>query len=219
MKRCCLLMLAGVIVALWSAPAPAQESSSRKTTQLTLSDYETVLERVLPCPTTKLRETRDFQLCLLIVPPGHRFDERELLAAFSFRRGTIEMLLIQPEQPLWRYASDLKASGVADWDSLPNLKIKAFRTTDSKLVVHVTGRSWTKLLTQVIPQDDWFMDATLYRIHAQTLVGSVALESRGPGPSARRQPSEVLSWAERVRREAGTILEAEKAVDYARSSP
>jgi hypothetical protein len=183
------------------------QERARESPPVTVAEYESILQRVLPCPEPGVREARDYQLCLLIVPPGHRIGERELLAAISSTGGSVEMLLVQPEVPLWQLADEAKAGGATDWNRLRGLKIRTFRTRDSKVVTRVAGGSWRELRTEVVPQHDWFMDPTEYRIKGHTLAGDVALDLRGPGASAERQPLELFVWAERLRKQAGAILD------------
>ncbi|MDQ3280949.1 MAG: hypothetical protein M3Q69_06020 [Acidobacteriota bacterium] len=198
-----LMLLAALLGAIPAGAAPPAGASSADT-QITVSAYEAFVQQVLPCPAPALRETRDFRLCLLIVPPGHRVDEREMLAVFSFRGGVTEMILTMPDVPLWRYANEGKPNGA-------DLKVRTLRTADPKLVTRVAGTSWTKLTAPVVPQLDWFIDATRYQLHGDSFVGSTAVDLFGPGSSARKQPSELLAWAERVRKQAIAILEKQPA--------
>ena len=193
------VLLAALLGAFRAGAAPPPE------TQLTPAEYEAFVQQMLPCPAPALRETRDYQLCLLIEPPGLRADERELLAVFSFRGGATEMVLTMPDVPLWRLAREGKPAGA-------ELKVRTLRTGDQKLVTRVAGTSWTRLTAAVVPRLDWYMDATRYRLHGDTLLGSTAVDVSGPGPSAGKQPSELLSWAEHVRKEAACLLEKQEPV-------
>ena len=196
-------VLVSLMLSLVSADVALTQD--RPGAQLTLAEYQSAVERVLPCPDASLRETRDFRLCLLIVPPGHR-EERELLVALTYGAGAFELLLSQPEIGLWRYANEAKDKGKTGWAAFAGLRVRTVKVTDANVIRKIAGRSWTTLTTGVVPQRDWFTDATLYRITAESQVGRIAVELEGPGPSARRQPSELLAWAERVRKQGTELL-------------
>lgn len=205
------------LVVLLYVPSSLGQQIADPIPQPAVSEYEAVLDQVLPCPKATLRESRDYQLCLLIVPPGHRGDDRELLMVLSNHNGLIEMALTQPQRPLWRYLSDTTTRGSADGGFLHTLELKTFRTAEAKMIARVAGRSWPTLVTQLIPPRDWFMDATSYRLEGVALNGKVEIELQGPGSSAKRQPSSILSWLERVRKEATVILQTQNAVPYDRA--
>ena len=204
------MVVPALVVVLCCGCASAQQMTPLA--QVTPVEYEAILKRALRCPEPTLREPRDHALCLVIVPPGHRPNERELLVFLSSVGGRAELLLREPISPLWQLANEAKAAAAPGWDQLPGLKIRTYRSADAAVVSRVAGQSWTKLRTDVVPQGDWFTDPTQYRIRAHTLAGDVSLDLSGPGAAAKVQPSDLLAWAEGVRARAALLLADEAPV-------
>lgn len=183
----------------------SQESKPIKS--LSLQEYETIVEEVLPCPVAHLTESRDFYLCMTIVPPGYRTDERELLVVLTSSAGNIELVLRRPEQAIWRFANEAYANNEAECRSLPGLQIRELHTSDRIAIERIVGRPWQHLVADVVPRGDLFADPTTYRIRARSIAGVVTADLSGPGTVVSRQPSALLSWAERVRKHAEAALQ------------
>jgi hypothetical protein len=190
------------LIVLSSAASAAQSPSVPPRRELTTKEYENALERVLACPPPQLVETRDFQLCIVVVPPGHRDIERELLVVLMVHKGTRELLITQPERPLGWYAEEAKASDAPAGPFRADVRIKTIRTSDAVVVDRVLGHGWREFALPLLSDADWYIDATRYRLSTQRATGSMTAELTGPGISAKKQPSRLLTWLEAVRRNA-----------------
>lgn len=163
-----------------------------------LTPYTTLIQRTLPCPDLPPRRPSEFQLCLWILPPGHRVDERELLIIFSRKGDDSTLTLVRPTRSLSQ--ASMSASGAADEITVDSVSVKDARK------LHRIVKGWTELRLPVVPLDDWYTDATTYRFESRALTGSVDAELYGPGRSEKHQPTPLLEWAERVRAEAEKLF-------------
>lgn len=183
-----LAVLATVVAFAWSASgqvASPEDSGAR------MHRYNSLIERVLPCEDRPLRGTTDFYLCVRVIPSGHDLSAREFLARLSSSGGKLEIVLIEPDQPLWESTSAIGRR---------EIRIRTFKTAMPEMIDRIAGRSRTEnLLTEVIPLSDWYVDATTYVVRSRAVTGSLDLEMQGPGPSSKRKPSRLISWIERVR--------------------
>jgi len=180
-------------------------SRSRGRRYVTESEYQELIERVLPCPAL-VSGTDSSQLCLRIVPPGHRLEERELLVVLRARGKELELELIQPEPALAHSAVKAKTAQPEHWMETMEIHLRRWRTSDSKLIEQILGKSWRNTGLRVMPPEVWLTDPTTYYLRAQSMAGTVAIAISGPGSEATRQLSAFLTWAERVRTRAQAML-------------
>lgn len=182
-----------------AATISAQERATDRR-ETVMQQYHEVLRSALPCPEPVLRESRDFQLCLLVIPPGHRADERELLVVLNSRGASQHAMLMQPDQPLWKAMMESDAATV---------QVKSFAIDDRELIQRLLA-DWSVLTIPLDLNADWFTDPTRYKISVTRGAGSVVVEVAGPGSRSKRQPSRLVKWAEGVRSRAEALLRTEK---------
>lgn len=198
------MILRLVLALVWVFGVHAQEGIPIKT--VTPREYQRIVDQVLPCPSFQIKESRDYQLCMTIIPPGHRLDERELLVVLTSSGGAVEMILRQPEQSIWQFASEASARDM-DWRN--GLQIRELRTRERTVIDRVVGSSWRRVTADLIPDGDFLMDPTAYKIRAQSITGTTSIDLTGPGAISRRQSSALLRWAEGVRRRSEAALKGQ----------
>jgi hypothetical protein len=195
--RLVLMCMTGLLAApFMTHPSFAQMDESAPVSPL--KEYYALLDRVLPCPSPALNETRDYQLCILVRPPGLRLDERELLVVVQSRGDTNTITIRQPETGLF-------ALGIGEHGA-SSPAVTTFQTADPTIGARILGRHWRDITTTLIPHGEWYTDPTIYRIVVSRMTGSTILEVSGPGPRAMRQPTRLLAWLESVRSRAEHTL-------------
>lgn len=183
---------------------------------LTDAEYRDVVDRFLPCPSPRVGDDVT-QLCLRIIPPGHRANERELLVTLQVRGGRSYLEWKQPDKSLARVATKAKSSRPTQWLSELKIAVSSMCTSDSHLIESVVGPAWRELTSPILPSDEWFTDPTLYQVRAHSIGGTVAIEMDGPGKKAERQPTPLLIWAEAVRDKAEALLRETATPGFRRS--
>jgi hypothetical protein len=200
-------LIRAAVVALALIPFPAHaatfDAESARHESAPIRQYEQLLERVLPCPAPVLRDTTDLQLCLLIIPPGHRENEREMLLVITSKHGQLEATLRRAAVSLWSFIQEDSAE-----TSLDGLKVSTVRLVTKGEVEAVIGSSWLKHTIDLMPLRDWFTDPTTYRFQTDTVTAREDVRISGPGRASRRQPSQLLTWAEVVRAKGEKLLDA-----------
>jgi hypothetical protein len=176
-----------------------------------LAFYEELVSRALPCTEPVLTDIPDFHVCLLVVPSGHRLNERELLVTLSRSGQSTTMTIAEPYQALWQVSLHAIREGQTLDDTIPKVRVRMFETTDTKLITRVMG-SWHRQTTRIVSDTGLFSDPTWYRIQTWTSTGQTDVQLAGPGAITTRQPTPLLTWAEGVRRRARATLDEKSPV-------
>lgn len=200
MKRSLIAFVAGVVL------CPAADASQKNLVTLTAAEYREVIDRSLACPPLA-RGTDGTQVCLRILPPGHRPAERELLLIVRTKSNEIELEVRQPRTSLARAARAAKSADPEAWRPASfETEVLSWRTSDPRITRQVLGRSWRTISSRIVPSDEWLTDPTTYQFRAESVSGTVAIEMNGPGAKVAKQNSSFLAWAEGVRQRAEDML-------------
>ena len=174
-------------------------------TTVTPEEYDALIQRFLPCSPLP-RDAEKSQLCLRIVPPGHRPAEREVLVEVFSNGDHFRMKITRPERPLARSAKEAKEKYGSTWPAEVRVDLRSREIRNKKLVEQVIGRGWRKVVAEIAPPETWYADPTTYYLRTHAFGGDGVLEWRGPGATVSVQPSAFLTWAEAVRRRAEALL-------------